>query len=295
MSQAYQIRRRGQVYLAPNRASMIAWIHQGRVRLDDEVRPHRAVEQPWRRFEEDPELKALFPYGECHMVKRGERVFKAHELSLICEWARAGKVASSDQIYLPLERAWRPASSIPALREAITQHQAPVRAPQRGQAGELSTSQVQRLTAPLYDLARLYLVYHALPPGAALPQASTLVSLGLELSGEMGRQSFESALRALHSYHQGPLSLSLKLGTLEQREALTALSVSVARLIRELMAHLDAFGASSPSRVVVGSDPDALRHPDERAALEALERALRDVIPKALSLKRLSAIQATSP
>jgi len=289
MSQAYQIRRRGQLYLAPNRASLIAWIHQGRVRLDDEVRPHEPAEAPWRRFEDEPSLKALFPYQECHMVRRGERVFKAHELSLICEWARAGKVALSDEVYVPQERAWRLASSIPALCDAVAQHKARRRSA-RERVTDLSAEQVRQLTAPLYDLARLYLVYQSLPPGSPLPSASRLMSLNLELTGAVGRQPFERALHALHAHHQALLSLEKAVSGLRsgQHDALKALIEASSRLLQMLMSQLSALGMPSPERLVVGSEPEALRHPTEREALASIEGGLREAISCAARLRRIS-------
>jgi hypothetical protein len=45
-------------------------------------------------------------------------------------------------------------------------------------------------------------------------------------------------------------------------------------------------GLPAPERVVIGSEPSAQRHPDEREALEALRPALAQLIRRAAQLRR---------
>ena len=289
MSQAYEIRRRGQIYIAPHREALAQWAAQGRVRLDDEVRPQGHEGTPWRRFEEDQELKALFPYAECHVLKRGEQRFKAHGFELICAWARAGKVSLSDEVYLPDERAWRAVSLIPQLRELIEPRVAA--SPLPSTLPSLTAEQLSLITAPLYDVARLYIAYLNSPVGEPLASPSVLQSFELDAGGIPAAHLFELIYQKLSAHHRGVMARygSAQLGasrTEREQAQLSELERLTGALLTTLQTRLAALGLSAPERLVVGSEPSAQRHPDEREALEALRPALAQVIRRAAQLRR---------
>lgn len=289
MSQAYQIRRGGQIYLAPDHASLLAWIHQGRVRLDDEVRLDDSSDTLWLYFKDVPQLKALFPYAECHLIKRGNQTFKAHELSLIYEWARAGKIALDDKVYLPQEQRWYLAKDLSELKREIEAYQQALKTEKNPENHLSDVDQIQQLIAPAYDLARLYLVYQATPPTTALPAPAYLKSMHLDISGQTGKLLFEKVLRELIAHQQGLLTpYCQQISQLSMiNQALIAFEDSMTQLTQTLTLHLDAFGERLPKRFIVGSEPEQQRHPAEKKALDALQNQLHHVIPCALRIKNL--------
>jgi hypothetical protein len=288
MSQAYVIRRAGQRYRAPNQEALSAWISAGRVRLDDEVKGEGEGEEAWRRFERDPELRRLFSYDDCVLVRRGGHTYRAHELALVVRWAREGKVAPSDEVYVPEDDAWWRADEHPTLRQALLERAHTSSSP------ALSEAERRALTAPVYDAARLYLVASDLMGDQRLEGPCWVESWGVELSDLTRVELFERLHTHLNAHQEGAVREALSL-TYEQhaqgveaaREAIKRLSERLEELLCALREHRPSIGLKSPERFVVGSAPSASLHPDERVALRAIKESLSRALGAARLLREL--------
>ena len=292
MSRAYIIQRAGHRYRAASLETLTEWIRAGRVRLEDHIKGEDEPEDAWRRCERDPSLKALFPYERCYQLKRGERVYQAHELSLLVRWAREGKISADDELFVPAEERWCQAVTYAPLREALMNLKAPHAEPSRA-------ALVYELTAPLYDSARLFLLASELTHNELTVEPCEIKSYrldrgerqaGVAAGGLNKRQSFELMLSALELHLQTQLSdegLSELCSAHPHMSAqLQALQHHTREFTRALREGLPMLNLKAPERFVVGSAPTKTTHPDELTTLNAFKRALTKLISSAATLRR---------